>query len=135
MSDVAVEVRWDRALRFEATGRGGVPSVADGDGAAGPSPMESLLVALASCMGVDVVDMLNKMRVPFDGLSVLAEGDRRPDPPRRFTAIRLVYQVEGVPGDAHPKLQRAVDLSRDKYCSVWHTLQPDLELSIRVESS
>ncbi len=134
MSDVAVEVRWEEGLRFEATGRSGVPVVVDGGGAAGPSPMESLLIAVASCMGIDVVDILKKMRVPFEGLAVRAEGDRRPDPPRRYTAIRLTYETEGVGEDARDQLQRAVDLSRDKYCSVLHTLQPDVDVSIQIDA-
>lgn len=135
VSDVSVDVRWDEELRFEAVGRGGVPMVVDGKGSAGASPVESLLIALASCMAIDVVDILNKMRVPFSGLTVGAEGDRRSDPPRRYTAVRLVYRVAGLPEDADSKLQKAIDLSRDKYCSVLHTLQPDLDLSIRIEKS
>jgi putative redox protein len=107
----------------------------DGDGAAGPSPMETLLISLAACMGADVVEILTKMRVPFDGLAVRIEGDRRPDPPRRYTALRLAYETAGVPEDQRDKLQRAVDLSRDKYCSVLHTLHPDLDVSIRIEAS
>lgn len=134
MSDVAVELQWDRALRFEATGASGVPTVVDGESAAGASPVESLLIALAACMGSDVVDLLNKMRVPFDGLAVHAEGDRRPEPPRWYTAIRLIYEVNGIPPDAQAKLERAVDLSREKYCSVLHTLRPDLDLSIRIDA-
>lgn len=135
MSDVSVEVRWDEGLRFEGVGRSGIPVVMDSGGAAGASPVEALLMALASCMGIDIVDMLNKMRVPFTGLRVEVEGDRRADPPRRFTAVRLVCHAEGIAEEAGPKLQRAVDLSRDKYCSVLHTLQPDLDLSIRIEAS
>ncbi len=131
---MVVEVRWTEALQFEAVGERGSRAMLDSAGAAGPSPMEALLMALAACMGIDVVDILNKMRVPFDGLSVRTEGDRRADPPRRFTAMRLVYVVTGVPEDSHGKLQRAVDLSRDKYCSVLHTLDPDMDLSIRIEA-
>lgn len=134
MSDSSVEVRWAADLRFEAVGRGGTPVVVDGKGSAGASPMESLLIALASCMAIDVVDILKKMRVPFSGLTVRADGDRRPEPPRRYTAIVLVYQVAGLPEDGDAKLQKAIDLSRDKYCSVLHTLQPDLDLSIRIET-
>lgn len=134
MSDAAVVAEWKGGLRFEAVGRAGVPVVVDGDTAAGPSPMESLLISLATCMGADVVDILNRMRVAFDGLAVRVEGDRRPDPPRRYTAIRLTYDVEGVADGAGDKLQRAVDLSREKYCSVIHSLQPDLEISIRIEA-
>jgi len=134
VSDTVVEVRWDEELRFQATGRGDVGVVADSDGAAGPSPMELLLMGLASCMGVDVVDILQKMRVPITGLAVRAEGDRRPEPPRRFTRIRLTYRVAGVGESDQDKLQRAVDLSRDTYCSVLHSLRPDLDVDVRIES-
>ena len=134
MSDTVVRCRWLGGLRFEATGQAEVPVVVDGDGAAGPKPTESLVIGLATCMGADVVDILTKMRVPFDALAVRVEGDRRPDPPRRYTALRLVYEVQGVPGGAGDKLQRAIDLSRDKYCSVLHSLRPDIELSIRIEA-
>ncbi|NIP81168.1 MAG: OsmC family peroxiredoxin [Gemmatimonadetes bacterium] len=134
MSDVAVTVRWEDGMRFEAVGRGGVPVPVDGDAEAGPSPMESLLISLAACMGADVVDLLGKMRVSFDGLAVHVEGDRRSELPRRYTAVRLTYETRGVPATEGAKLQRAIDLSRDKYCSVLHTLHPDLDVSIRVET-
>jgi putative redox protein len=133
VSDTTVEARWDDGLRFEAVGRSGATVLLDGDGAVGPSPMETLLIALAGCMGADVVEVLRKMRIPLAGLVVRAEGDRRPEPPRRFTAIRLSYRADGVPAADRGKLQRAVDLSRDTYCSVLHTLQPDLDVTIVVE--
>lgn len=134
MTDVTVVSRWRGGLRFETTGRAGVPVVVDGGGREGPTPMESLLISLATCMGSDVVDILTKMRVPFEGLGVRVEGDRWPEPPRRYTAIRLTYEVEGVAPEDEAKLERAVDLSRDKYCSVIHTLRPDLEVAIRIEA-
>jgi putative redox protein len=107
--------------------------VVDGDGRDGPSPMEMLLMSLAGCMGVDVVDILTKMRVPLGGLAVRVEADRRAEPPRRLLAVRLTYRVEGVPASDRGKLQRAIDLSRERYCSVLHSLQPDLDLDIRIE--
>lgn len=121
-------------MRFEAMGKSGVPVTVDGDSEAGPSPTESLLIGLGACMGADVVDILTKMRVPFSGLTLHVEGDRRADPPRRYTAIRLTYLVDGVPEAASGKLERAVELSRDKYCSVLHTLRPDLDLEIGIEA-
>jgi putative redox protein len=91
-----------------------------------------LLLSLAGCMGVDVVDILNKSRVPLEALRVEVEGDRAPEPPRRFEAIRLTYHVRG-PSDADQgKLERAVQLSKDKYCSVLHTLRPDVDLDVRI---
>lgn len=134
MSDTNVRSRWLGGLRFEATGRADVPVVVDGDGKQGTTPMETLLVSLVACMGSDVVDILTKMRVPFEALTVRVEGDRRPEPPRRYTALRLVYQVAGVPEGDADKLQRAVSLSRETYCSVLHSLRPDIDVSIRIES-
>jgi putative redox protein len=133
MSDSAVAVRWESDLRFEAIGRGGMPFVVDGDAAAGPSPVEMLLMALAGCMAVDVVDILGKMRVPLSGLTVHAEADRRSDPPRRLMAIRLTYRTEGVPRSESSKVRRAVDLSQETYCSVLHSLQPDIDVEVLID--
>lgn len=121
-------------MRFEAVGKAGVPVLLDGDGEVGITPVETLAASLAGCMGADVVDILGKMRVELESLTVGLEGDRRPDPPRRYTAIRLVFGATGVAEADADKLQRAVDLSRDRYCSVLHTLSPDLDVSIRVET-
>lgn len=133
MSDTVVEARWLEGQRFGVVGESGVEVTVDGAKADGPSPMETLLIGLATCMGVDVVEILEKMRVPLQGLAARVEGDRRADPPRRYTAVRLTYEVDGVADADADKLQRAVDLSREKYCSVLHSLRSDIELSIRIE--
>lgn len=134
MSDAVIEAHWDSGQRFEARGRSGVAIVLDGNTAAGPSPTEALLMSLAACMGADAVDILQKMRVPMTGLAVRAEGDRRSEPPRRYLAIRLAFTAEGLSAADLPKLERAIALSRETYCSVLHTLQPDLDLTIRIEN-
>ena len=134
MSDVLVRARWQGGLRFEAVGKAGVPVLVDGDGEAAITPVESLAVSLAGCMGSDVVDILGKMRVGLETLTVGVEGDRRPEPPRRYTAVRLVFAVTGVAEADAEKLRRAIDLSRDRYCSVLHTLSPDLDVSFRIET-
>lgn len=134
MSDVVVRARWEGGLRFEAVGEAGVPVLVDGDGRTGITPVEILAVSLAGCMGADVVEILGKMRVGLETLTVGVEGDRRPDAPRRYTAIRMVFGVTGVAEADADKLERAIDLSRERYCSVLHTLSPDLDVSIRVET-
>ena len=134
MSDTTVEARWVAGQQFEAAGSAGVPVLVDGASAEGLSPMESVLAGLAACMGIDVVEILSKSRVSFDGMTVRVEGDRRAEPPRRYTAVRMTYEMTGVAEEAETKLQRAVDLSRDKYCSVLHSLRPDLDISVRIES-
>ncbi len=132
MSAAEVHLRWKEGLTFVGGANGGPEITTASGGGEGPSPTQLLLLSLAGCMGVDVCDILGKSRVPLEELEVVVEGDRAAEPPRRFLAIRLTYRIRG-PSDAdHGKVERAVQLSRDKYCSVLHTLRPDLDLDIRI---
>lgn len=128
-----VTLRWTgEGERFEGSAPGGATVLIDGDGKAGPSPMDALLLSLAGCMGIDVLMILEKSRVPVTSLEVAVEGTRPDDPPRRFLSLALEYRITG-PGPEHEaRLERAVALSRDKYCSVFHTLRPDLDVDIRI---
>ena len=134
MSDNQVSLRWTGdGLRFEG-GRPGRPAIdIDSAGQAGPSPMDALLMAVAGCMGIDVVMILGKGKVPLTSLEIDVAGDRAEGVPRRFTAIRIVYRLAGLGPEHHARAQRAVDLSRDKYCSVLHTLRSDVDFDIRIE--
>lgn len=105
----------------------------DGEGKAGPSPTETLLLSLAGCMAIDVKMILDKGRVPLTGLDVEVEADRKEEPPRRFTAVRLLFRLDGPSEGDRGKVRRALELSRDKYCSVLHTLRPDLDLTLETE--
>jgi len=117
------------------TGRSGSgPEVTiDGDSKAGPSSTESLLMGLMGCMAIDVLLILQKGRVDVGSLEVLADSARNPEPPRYFTRIRLTFVLEGVPAEARPKVDRAIELSSDKYCSVLHSLRQDLVFETVVE--
>jgi len=129
MAAMEVELHWSgTGLRFESDVGGGV--TLDGDAEAGPSPMQSLLLGLAGCMAIDVIVILEKMRVPLEGLAVRVSGIRAPEPPRRFTEITLLYEVSGIDASNTSKLDRAIELSRDRYCSVFHTLNPDTVIRI-----
>ena len=100
----------------------------DSKGAEGPSPMQALAFALAGCMAMDLVHILKKGRHDFRGLRADLTGGRADDEPRRFTRIELHYTVTGtVPDDV---VQRGIDLSRDRYCSVWHSMRQDIEFAI-----
>jgi putative redox protein len=134
VADVRAELRWSGGqLRFAGNRLDGPEIRVDGDGAAGPSPMTLLLLSLAGCMGADIVDICTKMRLPLGGLEIAIEGDRRAEPPRRYTAIRMTCSVSGVDVSERAKVQRAVDMSRDTYCSVMHSLRDDIEVSIGLE--
>ena len=127
-------------LSWQGTGQhfrggkvGGVEVSIDGDGQAGASPMTSVALGLAGCMGIDVLDIAQKMRLPVTSLDVRVVGERRDEPPRRFTGIVLKYRVGGVPATEEDKVWRAIELSREKYCSVWHSLREDIALNIELE--
>jgi putative redox protein len=127
---VSVELSWQGGLRFEARA-GEVSTMLDSERRAGFSPVQALAVALAGCMAMDVVDILQKGRFPMDGVSARLTGERRADPPRRFTRIALHFVVSGrVPAD---RVERAIELSRERYCSVWHSLRPDIDFRTSYE--
>lgn len=131
-----VRLRWTgEGLTFQGGPDRGVPTTIDSDGARGQTPMETLLMALAGCMAVDVLMILEKSRVPIEALDVEAIGERAESVPKRFVSIRLVYRLTGPSTDHRDKVDRAIDLSRDKYCSVLHTLDPALDVDIRSELS
>ncbi len=85
-------------------------------------------------MAVDILDILEKGRVSVDRLEVEVEGDRAPDPPRRYTSLRLTVRLDGPQERERGKVERAVQLSREKYCSVFHTLRPDMDVEIRISA-
>lgn len=121
-----VTLSWDDELRFSAQS-GEAQLVLDGKSQAGPSPMEALAAALAGCMAIDVVNILVRGRHPLTGLRATLTAHRSEGQPPRFTAFDLRYDLEGaVPTEA---VERAIQLSRDKYCSVWHSLRGDITLN------
>ena len=120
---LAVELIWEHDLVFAGTSNEASMTL-DSDGVAGPSPMQSLAFALAACMAMDVVHILKKGRHELRGLRVNFSGERSDAQPRRFTAVTLDFTVNGtIPGEA---VQRAIDLSHEKYCSVWHSMRQDI---------
>ncbi|MGH7509503.1 MAG: OsmC family protein [Gemmatimonadales bacterium] len=100
----------------------------DGDNDVAPGPMLTLLLAAAACSGSDVVLILQKMRVQLRELRIDVTGTRRETDPRRYVAIHLDYQMAGE-GMDQAKARRAIDLSLEKYCSVIHSLAPDIAIT------
>lgn len=106
----------------------------DGNGKEGAAPMNLLLLSLAGCMGIDIKMILEKSRVPLEGIEIDVVGERAPEPPRRYLSIELVCRVQGPTAVDVAKVVRAVELSRDKYCSVLHSLDPATDIQVRVEA-
>ena len=125
MTMVTLTAEWTGGLSFESTGNGPSLVMASGDPAR-LSPMQVLAYAVIGCMGMDVVHVLEKGRHQLAGLLVRFDGERAAAPPRHFTAITLHFDLTT---SAPPAVvARAIELSRTKYCSVWHTLRPDVRL-------
>lgn len=97
----------------------------------GPRPTEMLLTALATCSGIDVVSILQKSRAGLSGMQISVDGDRFDGYPQRFTTIRVQYDLTGT-DLTDVKAERAILLSRDKYCSVAATLNSNLEYRYRI---
>jgi putative redox protein len=94
---------------------------------AGVKPSDLLLMSVAACSTYDVVEILTKQREPIKDLKVFCTGEQQSDPPYTFTSIHIQYKVYGdVNSD---KLERAIKLSEDKYCSVISTLRPGVPVT------
>ena len=119
-----VKLAWQGGLRFEAQ-VGGQTLVLDSQRQAGVSPPQALAASLAGCMAIDVVDILQKGRFDLQGLEAQLASERRAEPPRYVTRVSLHFVVRGdVPAD---RVERAIALSRERYCTVWHSLRQDID--------
>ena len=118
-----LELIWQHDLVFN--GRSGEASIVlDSAGATGPSPVQALAFALAGCMGMDIVHILRKGRLDLQGLKIAMIAERAQENPHRITAVAIDVAVTGnVPKEA---IERAIALSHEKYCSVWHSMRQDI---------
>ena len=127
-----VIVSWKKeGLLLEGVTAHGRVDMASGldDPGQGATPMELLAVALAGCTGMDVVSILQKMRQPLEGLRVEVLGEKADEHPKRFVSLEVVYYLKGALDEK--KVQRAIELSETKYCSVEATLRPAVSISSR----
>ena|SRR5688572_23615235 len=107
---------WKQAHEFEADHEGNKIQI-DGSVKKGHGPKALLLSALAGCSGVDVVDILTKMRVDFSDLIIEVEADQTEEHPKVFKDIHVVYRMRTA-AENEDKLRKAIDLSLEKYCGV-----------------
>ena len=107
--------------------RGGTVQMGKLNDKQGVSPMEMILAGLAGCTGIDIVDILQKKRAPLQALKVRVRGRKADDFPKIYQEIEVTYLVWGDGID--PKaVERAIELSEEKYCSVSLMLKPVAEI-------
>ncbi len=130
------KVEWTAPMRFEGFVEGAGSIVMDsarahGGTDAGPTPMQTVLLALAGCTGMDVVSILKKMRAPLEGLTVEVSAERATAHPMVFTRIHLRYLVRGA-GLREDDVRKAIGLSQEKYCSVSAMLRATATITYEV---
>ena len=127
MKPIALE--WQGEMKFR--NQPGSPAIELHSSTPGvTSPPEALAYAVAGCMAMDVVHVIHKGRYVLERMGVTVHGVRADTQPRRFTALTLAFDLTGdIPRHV---VDRAIELSRTKYCSVWNTIRPDVTLETEV---
>ena len=103
----------------------------DGDRVKGVSPKSLLLSGLAGCSGIDVVHILEKMRVEFSDFSIDVETEQTEEHPKVFKDINITYKIKADPAN-EDKVRKAVELSLDKYCGVAAMLKKNSPINFKI---
>jgi putative redox protein len=135
MSTAKIYIDWQGEMAFETELDGhklvidATPEVGGSD--KGPRPKPLMLVALAGCTGMDVVSMLKKMRVELDGLRIWVEAEQTEEHPKHYSSMKVIYEFKGkdLPLD---KLEKAVNLSEERYCGVSAVYKKTMPVSTEI---
>ncbi len=132
----SIQIDWKEGMAFEAN-VDGHKLVIDakeehGGTGLGPRPKPLMMVALAGCTGMDVVSVLKKMRVDFEGLSIRIEGELTDEHPKHFTGMNIIYEFKGhnLPME---KLQKAIELSQERYCGVSASYKKAMQITYEIK--
>jgi len=132
----SISMNWLNNMAFETSVNGHKliidASEEHGGNDLGPRPKAFMLVALGGCTGMDVVSILKKMRVEYDSLEISVEGDTAEEHPKKFLHMKIIYKFSGkdLPLD---KIQKAVDMSKDKYCGVYASYKEAMDIEHKIE--
>lgn len=131
-------IKWDGKLAFSGITPSGHELKMDtaeslGGQNSAPTPVELLLNAVAGCTAIDIVLIIEKMRLKLTSFEVEVSGDRAEEHPKRFTDIHLHY-ILGGELDVE-KVRKAIKLSKDKYCSVAHSLNANISASFTINGT
>jgi len=131
-----IETNWKGKMQFDADLDGHVlsmDSTKDGGGEdKGVRPKKLMLASLAGCTGMDVISILQKMRVDVEDFKIEIEADMTEDHPKHYTKMHVIYQFIGKDLDPE-KLKKAVDLSQDRYCGVSAAYKKAMEVTYEIK--
>jgi putative redox protein len=120
---------WDKELIFIGRTNRGYEIEFDAQQQWGCAPTESLLLSVAGCMGIDMVSFLKKMKCEIKAYKMDIVGERNPTPPQYYTSMEMIITITGA-GLTPKKIERAISLSQEKYCSVYHSLRKDMKVKV-----
>jgi putative redox protein len=128
---------WVSALAFDATADSGhtvrIDTSVEGGGlGTGMNPKKMLLGALSACTGMDVVEILKKMKVAFAKLEIVAEAEQTEEHPKVYKSIQLIYRLDAKAEDLD-KVTKAVSLSKEKYCGISAMLAKHCPINYTIE--
>ena len=126
-------VKWVGDQRFSATSPSGHTITMDSDRQSntGPGAMETVLMALGACTATDVIIILEKKRQKLKSLEVVCSGERAADPPTVWVKLNVLFRLRGDIDEG--ALKHAIELTKEKYCSVAAMLRKTAEISWRYE--
>ena len=131
-----IDVTWQDNMKFETVIDGhtlildSTPDVGGND--EGPRPKALMMIAIAGCTGMDVVSILKKMKVELTYFNLRVEGDLREEHPKKFEAMKVIYEFKGNNLEFE-KLEKAVNLSVDKYCGVNANYKDAMKMSYEIK--
>lgn len=132
-----VTTTWKQNLQFESDNPSGHSvlidtSIENGGQNSGLAPKAMMLSSLAGCSGLDVISVLNKMKVTVNDLKIIVTGELTEEHPKYYHSVQVVYQFFGkeLPQD---KLKKAVDLSVEKYCGVMEMFRKFANVTIEIQ--
>lgn len=134
---LSTTTKWVEALAFDGTADTGHTvrldtSVEGGGLGSGMNPKKMLLCSLSGCSGMDVIEILKKMKVNFTQLEITASAEQTDDHPKVFKYIDMLYRCDASADDLD-KVTRAVSLSQEKYCGISAMLAKHCEIKFRIE--
>lgn len=136
MAQQKINCTWKKGMTFESEISGhklimdAVPTVGGND--EGPRPKPLVLASLAGCTGMDVVSILKKMQQPFTYFNIEVDADATEEHPKTYNAMKIIYEFKESDGLDLKKVEKAVQLSQDRYCGVSALLKKAIPLDYEI---
>ncbi len=130
------ELKWIEELKFDAFQNGKtirIDANPDESSTTGVRPKALILTSLAGCTAIDVVELLKKMRVEFSDFGIKVSGELTEEHPTTYHTVQLTYQVKLKNAEDRDKMEKAVNLSQEKYCGVTAMVKKFADLQVGIE--